>query len=295
MADDISTIYSQQYLASLNLLSQQKDSRFAMACQVETGLGKTYWHDLIGSSTAQRIVGRNGDTPNNEINHQRTKIDLAGYDDGHLLDNIDRLQTLHQVENVYVQAGNAAMNRAKDDVISAAFFASVLRGEEGGTTVTFPAANQVAVNSWAYGTGSGNTGLTISKLIEAKTLLMAGEVDPDEEMFIGVSAKQIGNMLATTEATSSDYASVKALVDGKINTFMGFTFIHSERLPTDSNSYRRVPVWQKSGMVLGVGADIAAEVSKRADKRYNWQVYHKMFLGAARVEDAKVIEIKCAE
>lgn len=292
---DISDIYSVRYRAALDMLAQQRDSRLAGAVISETGTGKTHYYDAIGSTAAQQIVGRYQDTPNNDVDHQRTRIDLAGYNHGKMLDSIDALQTLHDPKSRYVMAANAAMNRKKDDVIVAAFFANSLRGEEGGTSTAFPAGNQVAVNSWAYGAGSGNTGLTVSKLIEAKQKLMAGEVDPDEEMYCAVSSKQMANLLATTEVTSADYNSVKALVDGRVDTFMGFRFIHTERLAVDGSSYRRVPVWQRSGMFLAVGADIKANVGQRPDKNYNWQVYHEMYLGAARVEDAKVIEIKCAE
>ena len=295
MATDISVIYSQRYRAALDLLAQQTDARLAAAVMSETGVGKTHWYDAIGSTAAQQIVGRYQDTPNNDIDHQRTRVNLTGYNHGKMLDSIDALQTLHDPKGKYAVAANAAMNRKKDDVINAAFFASSLRGEEGGTTTAFPSGNVVAVNSWAYGSGSGNTGLTVSKLIEARVLFLEGEVDPDEEMFCGIQAKQLGNLLATTEVTSADYNSVKALVDGKVNQFMGMTFIRTQRLSTDSNSYRRVPVWQRSGMFLAVGKDIRAEVSMRADKNYNWQVYNEMYLGAARVEDAKVIEIKCSE
>lgn len=295
MADDISTIYTQRFRNALDMLAQQTDSRLAGAVQSEGGLGKTHWYDAIGTTSAQQIVGRYQNTPNNDITHQRTRVDLAGYNVGHMLDSIDALQTIHDPQSKYVMACNAAMNRAKDSVIISAFFADVKRDETGSTTVSFPAGNQVAVDSWAYGAGSGNTGLTVSKLIEAKKILMAGEVDPDEECFCAVSAIQMANLLATTEVTSADYNSVKALVDGKVNQFMGFTFIHSERLNTNGSGYRRVPAWQRSGMYLGVGKDISANVGQRADKNYNWQVYHEMYLGAARVEDAKVVEIICSE
>jgi hypothetical protein len=261
----------------------------------ESNTGKSTYYDAIGSGAAQQIIGRYQDTPNNDIDHQRTRVNLSAYNFGKMLDSIDALQTLHDTTSKYVMAANAAMNRSKDDVANAAFWANALRGEEGGTSVAFPAANQIAVNSWAYGSGSGNTGLTVSKLIEAKQKLLAGEIDPDEEVFCAVSSKQTANMLATTEVTSADYNSVKALVEGKVNTFMGFTFIHSERLSADVNGYRRVPVWQKSGMFMAVGKDIKATVGQRPDKNYNWQVYYEMYLGAARVEDAKVFEIKCLE
>lgn len=296
MATDISVLYSQRYRNALDLLSQQQDSRFEATVQKETGVGKTHWYDAIGQTSAQQIVGRYQDTPNNDYDHQRTRIDLAGYNTGKMLDSIDALETLHDPRSKYVMAADMAMKRKKDDVIIAAFFASSVRGETGGTTTAFPSANQIAVDSWAYGAGSGNAGLTVSKLISARLALKAAEVDLDvEEPYIAVTAKQEGNLLATTEVTSGDYNSQLTLVDGKIDRFMGFRFIHSERLPLNASSYRRCPVWVRSGMFLAVGKDIMSQVAQRADKNFNWQVYHEMYLGAARVEDAKVIEVICSE
>ena len=39
----------------------------------------------------------------------------------------------------------------------------------------------------------------------------------------------------------------KALVDGAVNRFMGFTFLHTERLSTDGNDDRQVIAWAKTG------------------------------------------------
>lgn len=42
--------------------------------------------------------------------------------------------------------------------------------------------------------------------------------------------------------TSSDYNTVKALVNGEIDTFLGFKFKTSNRLLTDASGYLRLPV-----------------------------------------------------
>ena len=84
-------------------------------------------------------------------------------------------------------------------------------------------------------------------------------------------------------------------MQGQINTFAGFNFIRSERLAVDGSSYRRVIAFQKKGIVLGVGQDVIARISERADKNHAMQAYYEMTIGAARVEEARVIEIKCLE
>ena len=194
-------------------------------------------------------------------------------------------------QSAYAQNGAYAMGRAMDDEIISAFFGTAKTGEDGSTSTTFPAGNQVAVN---FGSAS-NVGLTVSKLREAKRLLMSAEVDIDNDpLFCVVTSGEHDDMLNEVQATSLDYNTRPTLVDGKITAFMGFNFIHCERLALDGSSYRRVPVFAKSGMHLGIWNDITTSIDRRADKSNAMQVYCKVTCGATRLEEGKVIEIKCA-
>lgn len=299
MSFEITTSFVQQFRSTLEMLAQQQRSRLRDKVIYDPAPGQTHWYDQIGSSAAQRITNRHADTPVANTPHRRRKIDLAPYNWADLIDTVDKARMLADPSSSYAQAGNAAMNRAIDDVIIGAFFATANTGADGTTTVAFPAANQVAVNSWTYGSGSGNAGLTISKLIEARVLLFGGEaVDDDNQdtgdTYIAVTGKQIGNLLATTEATSKDFATVQALVEGTISRFMGFNFVRTERLLTDGSGYWRVPVWNKKGVVLSVAEDLTqVRIDNRPDKNNATQPYYEMTIGAARVEEARVIEIKC--
>ena len=302
MPDDISTNYVQQFSSSLAMLAQQKRSRFRDTVLYETATGETYWWDGIGSSEAQEITNRNGDTPLNTPPSARRRVDLASYNWASLLAKADTVRMAADPSSKYVAAGNAAMNRAIDRRICASFFADIASGKNGTNIVSFPASQQVAVNSWAYGTGTGNAGLTISKLIEARVVLMGGEAveDMDEQeitdLYIGVTAKQIGNLLATTETTSKDYNTVQALVEGKISSCMGFKFIRFEGIPKEANGYRRVQGFEKEGMLLTVAEDLTdVDIGPRRDKNNAQQAYYEMTIGAGRLEEARVVEIKCAE
>lgn len=296
MSFEVTTAFVQQYSGNVQHLVQQKGSRLRRAVRVESGIvGETAYFDQIGTVAARRVTSRHADSPLNPTPHARRRVELFDYDTGDLIDKLDKVRTLIDPTNPYAVAHANAMGRGIDDEIVAAFFATANTGKDGSTSTTFPAANQVAVNSWAYGTGSGNAGLTISKLIEAKTLLDQAEVDEDEQRFIAVSSKQVANLLSTTETTNADYNTVKALVEGRINHFMGFDFIRTERLLTDGSGYRRVPVWAQSGMLLGIGQDIKARVTERGDKRFSMYAYYCMAIGATRMEEEKVIEIKCLE
>lgn len=295
MSNQITTAFVQQYGSTVEFLVQQKGSRLRGTARNETIKGKTEYFDQLGSRTARKVTTRHGDSPLADTPHARRRVTTFSYDDGDLLDTFDKVRTLIDPSGPYTQAIAWALGRGMDDEIIAAFFGTAYTGEDGSTTVSFPSGQQVAVNSWTYGSGSGNAGLTISKLIEAKVLLGAAEADdPSDPTYIAVHAAQLGNLLATTEATSADYNTVKTLVNGEINTFMGFTFVHVERLPTDGSGYRRVPVWKRSGMLLAVGMEPTFRVTERADKRFSWYYYGAMDIGATRMQEEKVVEIKCA-
>jgi hypothetical protein len=86
----------------------------------------------------------------------------------------------------------------------------------------------------------------------------------------------------------------KALVQGDINTFVGFEFIVSNRLSDDGTS-RLCYAWAQDGCKLAVGKDVMARIDERSDKSYSTQVYYCATFGATRMEEDKVVEIACNE
>jgi hypothetical protein len=57
----------------------------------------------------------------------------------------------------------------------------------------------------------------------------------------------------------------KALVQGDIDTFVGFKFITSNRLSDDGTS-RLCYAWAQDGVKLAVGKDVMARIDERSDK-----------------------------
>jgi hypothetical protein len=100
--------------------------------------------------------------------------------------------------------------------------------------------------------------------------------------------------LNETAVTSSDFNTVKALVRGEVDTFMGFKFIVSNRLAKSGND-RTCFAWAEDGMKLAVGKDVMARIEERADKSYSTQVYYCATFGATRMEEDKVVQITCDE
>jgi len=286
MSTQITTAFVEQYKSNVFHLAQQKGSRLRGAVKTETVTGKAHFFERIGATAAQLRTSRHSDTPRVDTPHSRRKVTMNDYDWADLIDNEDKVRMLISPQSEYAMAGAYAMGRAMDDAIITAATGNAYGGVAGGTTVALPSAQKVA---------HASGGLTVAKLISAKEILDAAETNPDEAKFVVCSAGQISDLLNITQITSADYNSVKALVQGQIDTFMGFKFIRTQRLGTDTNGHRQVLAFNQSALGLAVGSDISTKISERADKNYATQVFLSMTIGATRVEDEKMVEIACTE
>ena len=289
MSTQVTTAFVQQYSANVQMLSQQMGSRLRDAVRVENVVGKNAFIDQIGSATAALRTSRHADTPQMDTPHDRRRLSLADYEYADLVDDQDKVRMLIDPTSSYARAAAAAMGRAMDDVIITAATGTANTGETGSGSATLDAT----LNS--VGSASSNDGLTLAKLREAKRKMDLNDVDPSIPRYIAVGPKQIEDLLGDTTVTSSDFNTVKALVQGELDTFMGFRFIMSNRLTVDSNDIRKCFAWAEDGLTLGVGKDISARIDERADKGYATQVYYCMSIGSVRMEEDKVVQIFCVE
>ena len=286
MSTQITTAFVEQYKSNVFHLAQQKGSRLRDTVRSETVTGKAHFFERIGSTAAQKRTSRHSDTPRMDTPHSRRKVTMDDYDWADLIDNEDKVRMLISPTSDYALAGAYAMGRAMDDAIISAATGTAYGGVAGGTSVALPAGQKIAHNS---------TNLTIAKLLAAKKLLDAAEVDPDEARFLICTADQIQDFLNIAEVKSSDYNTIKALAQGQIDTYLGFKFIRSERLGQDATPNRQVLAFTKSAIGLALGADITTKISERSDKNYATQVFLSMTIGATRIEDEKMVEIACVE
>lgn len=285
MSFQITTAFVDQYSDNVQILSQQMGSRLREAVDVETDVkGDKAFFDQISSTAAQRRTTRHGDTPLISTPHARRRVTLYDYDWADLIDKLDKVKTLIDPQSPYARNAAAAMGRAMDDEIIAAATGTAYTGHAGGTSTSMLSANQIA---------NGSTGLTIAKLRSAKKILLQGEVDVEADpLYLVCSAEELDDLLGTTQVTSADYNTVRALVRGEVDTFMGFKFIHSERL-SETSDVRTCFAWAKTGIKLALGADINGRITERADKNYSVQVYYSMSIGSTRMEEAKVVQVDC--
>ena len=284
MSSQITTAFVEQYSANIQMLSQQMGSLLRDAVRNESVVGKDAYFDQIGKVTAILKTSRHSDTPQIDTPHSRRRVSLADYEFADLIDQQDKVRLLIDPTSSYAKAAAYAMGRAMDDVIIAAALGTANTGVSGGTPVTFPAANIVAANT-------GGTGMNIAKLAAAKQILDAGDVDPSIKRHIVVSPAEIADLLNNTTVTSSDFNTIKALVQGEIDSFMGFKFHVSNRLVDNGAANTQCIAFAEDGILLGVGKDVTARIDERADKSYATQVYYCQTIGATRMEEAKVVSV----
>ena len=294
MSINLPNWYVRQYATNIQLLLQQTDSRLNGAVRTGSHVGKSASPvDQVGAVSMQPVVGRFQPMGRVDAVLDRRWVFPFAFDLPQLIDSFDQLQILTDPKSSYVQNAVAAARRQMDDLIIDAFFADAKTGEEGATTTSFPAGNIVSVDFSA----TGEVGLTVAKLREAKRILMANEVDlKTDQIYCAVTARQHDNLLAETQVISTDFNEKPVLVEGMVTRFLGINLIHTERLDLVSSDNRQIPVWAKSGMYLGTWQDINTSISQRNDIQSEpWQAYLKMMMGATRLEEKKVVQILCDE
>jgi len=283
----ITTAFVKMFGSTLNMLSQQKGSRLTNAVNVETGAyGEEEYFDQYGEDTASVKVARAVDVEYAADDYKRRLVSFTDLYWAKLIDKEDKLAMLIDPTSGLMQAGAWAIGRKVDDLIITAFSGTAKTGKAGGTDTSFTGANQIAID--------GTAGLTVAKLINAKELLDAADVDPDEPRFIACAASQISDLLNTTEVKSIDYNSIKALVEGKVDTFMGFKFIRTQRV-TLSTTTRTVLAWAKSGVTLAKRNSMNAKLDIIPTKHHATQAYASLSCGATRMDEEKCVEISCYE
>jgi hypothetical protein len=288
MSFQVTENYTKQYHDTFERLLGQQGSKFLGHVRKESQKSESQFFNQIGLVEAEEIINQHGDSPQSDTPHLRRRVTLRFFDVGDYIDDEDKARGLPDPTSEYTTGFVDALNRKRDDIIVASMWADAQTGKEGTTAVAFTSGNEIAANFGTF------TGLSVKKLIEARRLLIGYENDLDRATpTVAIGAAQVANLLNEEKFTNSDYAS-KALVDGKVVNYLGFNFIHSQRLTKVGND-RYVPVWMPDGILHTVGIEVKTRVAERSDKRFNMYAYAKAGFGATRMQENKVIRILCTE
>jgi hypothetical protein len=299
----------QAYTANVYQLSQQRASRLGPLVRSEVFKGKSEYFDRMGLATAQKKVARNSPTPNLDLTLSRRMVTTSMYEWATLVDRKDKLLQIHDPENQFAQAASMSLGRAMDVVIINAALGSASSGESGATSVSLGNSQKLACVSQG-----ALAPLNVNALLAAKQKLDAAEAVG--QRYLVHNASQLQSLLTQTQVTSADYNTVKALVRGEIDTYLGFKFIHTELIVASSvyssgTSYdpnsglysaasgaltlagteNSAFAFVGDGLILGKNEEAVGRIDERPDFSYAMQVYNSMDFGAVRMEEVKVVEI----
>lgn len=297
--DTIPSHYVQGFRANLNLLPQQMNNRLLGCVDADLAYGEpgtSFNCDDIGASQPAPVVTRVPDSPAGFLEQIRRGGHFEAFSDGKFIDNRDKARELADPSNPTMQAMMAGKARFMEDKIIDGLFGTTYSGQNLTTANNFPAAQIIAVTDRSnlhdaeVVPASGNLGLTLGKIITAGLMLDRSELDG--ERYFGWTSYEKGQLLASTPATSGDYNTVKALVNGQIDTFLGFKFVRTERMPVSSN-ITKCGAWIKSAIEYKAREIITAKITQREDKSFRWYAYYETEHAVARRYDNAVVQVLC--
>ena len=290
MAESLATNFANRFNEQFDMLAQSMLPKMEPSVIIDTEGGERAFRDQIGEMDGEEIADLNADTPIQAENTNRRAITTTPWVWNRLVRRWEITRLMKDPKNAYVRAAVAARNRHVNKKIASAAIATAKGGKDGSQNFPFDPNQNVG--------NAGNTGLTLDKIRTARRILGNNAVLDIEsnELYFTATYTQQADLLATTEATSSDFNSVKALVNGEIDTFMGFRWIwlQDELIASDSTG-RLCFAHAKSGLTLRKPEDFFRRVTERPDKNYNMQVYMSGDYGASRLEEKKVVLVPCTE
>ena len=241
--------------------------------------GSTVKFPKVGRGVATVRVPQTDVTPLN-VGFSTVTLTLADYNAAEYSDIFSQAKVNFDERQELVQVVAGAMGRRQDQMILDAL---------NGSSTSLTVANSI---------GGATTNMNIAKLREAKRLLDKGNVPPDGRHII-IHANGLSNLLSETSVTSSDFNSVKALVQGEINTYLGFTFhVLGDRseggLPIDGSLDRTCFAFHKDAVGYGEGIGMRTEINYIAEKT-SWLVNEVFSAGAVAIDDEGIVKITCRE
>lgn len=241
--------------------------------------GSTVKFPKVGRGVATPRVGQTDVTPLN-VGFSNVTLTLEDWIAAEYSDIFSQAKVNFDERNELVQVLGNAIGRRQDQLIISAL-------QNSGTSLTV--SNDI---------GGSDTNMNVAKLREAKALMDKNNV-PMEGRHILLHSNGLKSLLSETAVTSSDFNTVKALVNGELNQFLGFTFHtigdRSEGgLAIDGSNDRTCFAFHKDAIGYGEGIAPKTEINYIPEKT-SWLVSAMLSAGATTIDAEGVVSIVCRE
>ena len=240
--------------------------------------GSTVKFPKVGKGIATARVPQSDVTPMN-VGFSTVTATMQDWNAAEYSDIFSQAKVNFDERNELVKVVANAIGRRQDQLILNALAASstslIVTEDEGGT----------------------DTGLNVAKLRAAKKALDKNNV-PMEGRHMIIHANSLSSLLAETAVTSADFNTVRALVSGELNTFLGFTF-HTigDRdeggLPVAS-SERKLWAFHRDAVGYAEGIAPRTEINYIPEKT-SWLVNAVFSAGAIAIDAEGIVEIQTTD
>lgn len=197
------------------------------------------------------------------------------------VENEDKVKMLIDPVNSYREAQSKLVRRFWDRLIIEAATADVT---EDGSTVSFPSGQIV---------GDGTAAISFTLVQQIQQEFMEDEIMMDMPKIAVISPLQVRQLMALTQATSSDYVNAQALQNlnqfGIVPSWMGFTWIVSNYLEAPATGEIYCLFMTNKAIDLVINSDVEVIIDRNQDLSYMWQVFVELTAHALRVEDEQIV------
>lgn len=250
---------------------------------VRTGVvGDTYKFRGMGKGMAHQRGATQTDVTPMDVTHSLQTVTLENWVAPEYTDIFDAAEVNFQERGELAQTIAGGISRREDQLIIDALDGA---GGYAGTVTT--------------AIGGAATDLNPAKLRRASRFLNANGVSGAGRCLVH-GALQLEALLGNTEATSSDYNTVKTLVNGEINSFVGFAF----KMIEDRASYeggltvaagvRDCYAYHTTSVGYATGIDPRTEVNYIPQK-VSWLANGLLKAGSVARNTNGIVKVQCDE
>ena len=278
MAQNLSTAFVTLFDAEVKQ-AYQASAVLRPAVRIRAGVeGSTYKFPKIGKGVAQVRIPQTDITPLN-VTYSQVTATLSDYIAAEYSDIFMQAKVNFDERRELVKVVSNAIGRRQDQLILDALTAS-------------------SASSVGNDIGGSDTNMNVAKLRTAAQTLNANNVPMDNRHII-IHANSLASLLSETAVTSSDFNTVKALVQGEINTFLGFTFhVLGDRteggLIKDGSNDRTCFAFHKDAIGLAEGIAPKTEINYVPEKT-SFLIASMFSAGAVAIDDEGIVKIVCRE
>lgn len=279
MAQGISSAFVTLFDAEVKQAYQGQRLLSGLVRERQNVEGSTVKFPKIGKGSATLRVPQTDVTPLN-ISYSQVTATMSDYNAAEYSDIFHQAKVNFDERRELVQVVSGSIGRRMDQLVLDALAAS---------STSLTVSNDI---------GGTDTNLNLTKLRNAKRLLDKNNVPMDGRCFL-VSASGLESLLGETSITSADFNSVRALVSGEIDTFLGFKFtMIGDRaeggLAIDGSLDRTCFAYHRDALGFGIGMNMKTEINYVPEKT-SYLVNGMFSAGAVAIDDEGIVKITCRE